>query len=440
LRWLQRSVALVLLLAVPCVPVAAAKKRKPRKMHYSAPRVSAKARAAANARVAKYLDAAHQHPIQRSGVLVPFFELLYRESLRQSQTVHILHFGDSHTAADSWTGRLRSNFQQQFGDGGAGFSFPGRPFKGYRRFDIQGGGASKDWEAEGLRTGAGDGLFGLGGISISTDVKDQSVFVEADCGYLEIYYLQQPGGGGIALYEDGRPAREFATEGELGPGFLAHETTPGLHRFEIRTLDHAPVRLFGWVTEKARGVTYESMGINGAEAALILRWNQAMLAAYIERRNPALIVLAYGTNEASDSQWTRESYREMFETLLDRLRRAAPVASILIVGPPDRLSRSKGRWTPLERLDMIVAVQKDVCRFSGCAFWDSRERMGGKGSMRDWVYAGLAQPDYVHFSGAGYQRLADALFRDIIQEFQVFLKYRNEPADQITHGQASQDP
>jgi lysophospholipase L1-like esterase len=434
---LGRFTALVLLALVPCLSMAAARQRRPQ---YSTPRVTAKQRAAAADRVAKALAATPENPIERSGVMVPFFELLYRETLGESQTLHILHFGDSHTAADSLTGRLRANLQQRFGDGGAGFSFPGRPFRGYRRFDVQGGGASQRWESEGLRTAAGDGLFGLGGISISTAFKDQLVFVEADCEYLEVFYLQQPGGGRIALYEDGQPAREFSTDGELAPGYLTHQTAAGLHRFEIRTLDHAPVRLYGWVTEKAHGVTYEAMGINGAEAALILRWNEAMLASYIGRRNPALIVLAYGTNEAGDRQWTLASYREMFETILDRLRRAAPVASILVLGPPDRLTRVKGRWVPLENLDMIVAAQREASRRHGCAFWDTRARMGGKGSMRDWVYAELGQPDYVHFTSAGYRRLADTLFQDIIQEFQVFLKYRTAPSEQDTHGETSQNP
>jgi hypothetical protein len=66
--------------------------------------------------------------------------------------------------------------------------------------------------------------------------------------------------------------------------------------------------------------------------------------------------------------------------------------------------------------------------------------MGGKGSMRDWFYAELGQPDFVHFTSAGYRRLADTLFQDIIQEFQLFLKFRTAPPEQDTHGETSQNP
>ena len=96
---------------------------------------------------------------------------------------------------------------------------------------------------------------------------------------------------------------------------------------------------FGWVTENPKGITYESMGINGAEAALIQRWDEAMHAAYLKRRDPALIVLAYGTNEAGDSKWTEAGYLETFSAILQRLRRAVPASSILVLGPPDRFVR-----------------------------------------------------------------------------------------------------
>ena len=38
--------------------------------------------------------------------------------------------------------------------------------------------------------------------------------------------------------------------------------------------------------------------------------DESMIADYLRRRNPALIVLAYGSNESNDPNWTEESYRE----------------------------------------------------------------------------------------------------------------------------------
>jgi len=414
------------------------KVRAPRVHHYAPPRVSVKVRTTSLQKVAFQLDERPDPAIDRPGALVPFFERLYRLSSGESPAVHILHFGDSHTASDDWTGVLRDLFQNRFGNGGAGFSFAGYPFKGYRRFDVHGG-ASKAWDPAGLRTGEGDGLFGLGGISIATDRAGQTIYLDADCASVELDYLQQPGGGRVALSDNGATVKESSTEGPFAPGFLEYAALPGHHRFEVRTVEAAPVRLFGWVTENPRGVTYESMGINGAEAALIQRWDEPMHAAYLKRRDPALIVLAYGTNEAGDSKWSEAGYLEAFSAILQRLRRAVPAASILVLGPPDRFVRVKGRWRPYDAVDRIVAAQQEACRQNRCAYWNTRARMGAQGSMVDWVMAGLAQGDYVHFTSAGYQRLAGVLFQDIMRQYESYLKVRPELASQATDEQTSQD-
>jgi len=71
----------------------------------------------------------------------------------------------------------------------------------------------------------------------------------------------------------------------------------------------------------------------------------------------------------------------------------------------------KGRWATMEKLDRIVAAQREAALANRCAFWDMQEKMGGKGAMREWVTAGLAQGDHVHFTTPGYRRLGYTLFR-----------------------------
>jgi hypothetical protein len=341
------------------------------------------------------------------------------------ESVHILHFGDSHTAADQWTSGLRDLFQQRFGNGGSGFSVAGHPFKGYRRVDARGG-ATMGWLSDGLRTASGDGYFGLGGISISSERRGESVFLDTDCDRIEIQYLQHPEGGRLVLYDREQLLQEFSTAGDLSPAFVNYETAAGPHRFILKTLDSQLVRLFGWVVDKPSGVTYEALGINGAEASVIMRWNAAMLATYVHRRNPGLIVLAYGTNEASDPNWMPETYQAMLSGLLQRLRQQAPAASILVIGPGDRWAHYRTGWRPVSGIDFVIDAQRAACGEDACAFWDLRKRIGGKGAMRDWVTAGLGQADRVHFTAAGYQRLASALYEDLMAQYELYKKARLE--------------
>jgi lysophospholipase L1-like esterase len=422
-------------------PSAAKKKTAARKKSKrpAAPPVSPAARNLAQRKVEEYLAGSAQKPFQQPGALVPFFEQLVRLGTAGNKTpVHIIQFGDSHTAADEWTGGLREQFRERFGDGGSGFSLAGHPFPGYRRFDARGGGTI-GWVSSGLRTGAGDGWFGLGGVSISTSRAGQSVFLQAECDRLEIQFFQQPGGGRLALYDGDERLDEIPTVGEPAPGFVRYQTQPGAHRFLLRTLDARPVRLFGWVADRAAGVTYEALGINGAEAPLLLKWDETMLAAYLQRRSPGMIVLSYGTNEASDPLWHRESYRAAFAKLVDRLRQDAPAATILVLGPGDRWARVRGRWQLVAGIDDIIAQQQGVCRELGCAYWDTRQRMGGVGTVRDWQLAGLAQGDRVHFTAAGYRRLSTVLFADLMLLFEAYKKARPETSDQTAHHRANQN-
>ncbi len=406
---------------VAATPSAAAHKKT------AAPGLSAAARAAALKRVNAALEDPPERVFEQAGALAPVFEQLLRMSANGNQPpLHVIQFGDSHTAADEMTGALRDEFQRRFGDGGSGFSLAGRPFPGYRRFDIRGGGSTL-WHAAGLHTGAGDGFFGLGGVSIEAMRAGQSVYAEGECDSLEVDYLVQPGGGSVEVFVDDERRGEFSTDGiEMAPGAVRYDLSPGLHTFKVVTLDSNPVRLFGWVADRNAGVTYEALGINGAEAGVILKWNEAMLATYLQRRNPGLIVLSYGTNEASDTSWTPEGYEEMFSSLLMRLRQAAPTASILALGPGDRWSRTRYGVKPVAGVDWVIAAQKRACLANRCAYWDTRARMGGKGAMRDWVYAGLGRYDYVHFTAPGYRRLADALFGDLMAQYEIYKKVRTE--------------
>lgn len=338
--------------------------------------------------------------------------------------LRILHYGDSHVAADELTGDLRERFQGKFGDGGSGYSLAGRPWNGYRRFDVRTG-STRGWHTDGLVGRQGDGLYGLGGVSMTTKAPHEAAYLLADCQDFELFYLQQPDGGALQIYDNGVPVERLSTAGELGAGYFHYDTLPGTHRFEVETLDHAPVRLFGWVAENATGITYETLGINGAQASIVLNWDPAILRSNVERRDPALIVLAYGTNEAGRKDWTLESYRAMYSQLIARFREAAPAATILVVGPPDRYVHTRKGWQPMDNIDMIVEAQRQAATAAGCPFWDMRAKMGGKGSMQEWLYAGMAQNDHVHFTGPGYRMLGDAIFRDVMSQYDVFLKARD---------------
>ncbi len=363
------------------------------------------------------------HGIEFPEALAPFFQALSSSQTGEGvPVVRIMQFGDSHTAADIFTAALRTQFQAQFGDGGAGFIVPGNPFAGYRIIGTHHS-MSAGWAVLGTHPRElGDAMVGMGGLSMETEGAGEWISLDASASTLTVQYLLQPDGGSIEIEDGDTLLQSIST---AAPNYAAGTYTTavpqGPHHFEVRTLERAPVRLLGLAVENSSGVTYEAMGINGVEAGLFLHWNEVIQTEEMAARQPSLIVLAYGTNEASDSNWTGPGYAAMFRSLIARCRRLAPAAAILVVGPPDRAVRvGRKAWREFDGVDRIIAAQRAVCSEMHCAFWDQRKKMGGFGAMRDWTAAGLAQADHTHLTSEGYHAMADALFADIVQQYKAF--------------------
>ncbi len=375
-----------------------------------------------------------------------------------SLPVRVLQFGDSHTAADMFTGEARRVFQGQFGNGSVGYTYAGHPFAGYR---ILGSSRSQSggWTTQGNHfTELGDAMTGLGGIAIKTFRAGEWVSEDAPCTSYEVQYLQQPGGGSLEVSDNGQVVGRIDTGTPAPDTATGISTTAGVgygagtwrydcpnaqgyaympHHFVLTTQTDAPVRLLGTVALQP-GATWEAMGINGAEAPLMLKWEQTLFTTYLGRTAASLVVLAYGTNEAA-AGWTYEGYSEVFARLIDRIHATLPNASVLVLGPGDRSTASSsgyGRrrrtfYAPYSGTERIVEAQRDVCRTHGCAFWDWQQRMGGFGIMQRWVLAGWAQPDHTHLTGEGYRTLADALLADLLAGYDAYRTAHGLPSQPL---------
>jgi lysophospholipase L1-like esterase len=367
------------------------------------------------ARQAKKTLSEFSTKIENPGALRNFLAALSASrSGRRLEPVRIMHFGDSHVAADILTREIRERFQREFGDGGPGFIVPRNPMA-VRRTGVYSG-ASEGWVIEGIGGRyVADNIYGPAGISLSTQRSGERAWLEADCNHFEVYLVRQPGGGRVDVGINGssvidEPVNLAASHSSIE--FLSFDTPDdGPHRLEVQSLNAGRVRLLGIVAEHiSPGVSYDVFGINGARASRILNWNQPALAEAIDGRKPDLLILAYGTNELTDADWTPSDYQNEVGEILRRLRKAAPGASFLVFAPPDRSDLRLN-----SRLPQLIKAERRAAIENGAAFWSAYEAMGGAGSMNNWVRQGLAQPDRVHLTTAGYTRLADKFFADVMK-------------------------
>lgn len=341
---------------------------------------------------------------------------------RRSEHVRIMWLGDSHAQADFWPDAIRRGLQNRFGNGGLGFLHVG--MDGYRhagiRFDIKGKWRMRPKMPSTTKPWAG-GALGLGGILHAGFAGNRVVTMELTDDRLAGKKLKLD-----LCYRHGLDADRFELEiGDQPPevfergagvqGRLEHiersVTAPAA--IKLRVKDGRP-DFCGLVIETdaadGAGVVLDTLGINGARYATALAWDEVSWAREVKRRPPELFIFEYGGNEAGDGIIKPEKYRAEAIELMARAKRIVPEASCLVIGPSDRVDAE-------QRIPPVVAVLESAAAEAGCAFWNTYQIMGGKGSLRLWRDTDRAADDGVHLKPKGYAEVGALLLADMMKEF-----------------------
>ncbi|MGE0788546.1 MAG: GDSL-type esterase/lipase family protein [Sandaracinaceae bacterium] len=340
------------------------------------------------------------------------------EAALSARRARVWVYGASHTAPDAFTGQLRARLQRRFGDGGPGWVLPAPPFAFYDHARVRIAGDGWSGRAVRFRERARDD-YGPAGIAIETRelaharVDARSAADRFD--RVRLHYLRQPNGGELTL-RVGSEERRVTTEGARGPGVV--ELTLSRPAETLTLVARGRVRVFGVQLERGtHGVVLDAFGVPGARFVDQEPWTEnGALRAELEARPPDLIAFAYGTNESAQARVPIATYRTQVRRGLARWRRLAPNAECLLIGPGEWPLERGGVWVPRPRTAQIIDVQRGEASRAGCAFFDTYAMMGGEGSMRRWVADGLAALDHVHFTGPGYARMGDALYRALVPD------------------------
>ncbi len=386
------------------------------------------------------------------GTLDRFFEVLAAAERGEPQGRALaVFFGDSHTAGDSMTSRLRSTWQRKFGDAGRGLVAAGKPnARHYYQRDVRYG-TSGVWRASvGGKVGDAE-PFGVAGIRIYGHRKGAQLWVET-CGecaagtsvaQFEILYQAAPERGLLRYRVDDGAWQELSTmTAAIEPPHPARVVIPvpdGPHKLTLEHGGGGQVDLYGVVMERGKpGVIVESLGVVGRRLGSLRSWDWAIIGEQLATRDPRLVVLQYGTNEADDPDVDLAAIARYYDDTILRIRAAAPTASIVILGPPDMAVREGGkscdRWKPKKPEDLpplecewrtppvlkeLIAVQHAAAARNKVAFFDTLSAMGGPDRMHGWATTEprAAFRDHVHFTDIGYQHWADSLSSAILDEY-----------------------
>jgi lysophospholipase L1-like esterase len=349
----------------------------------------------------------------------------------------VLQLGDSHTAADFFSGRVRERLQQVFGAGGMDYIVPGRPHPGVRSalFDSD---ASDGWTYEALQKSEDSRRFYLTGFNAVARHAGASLNLKArgDLAYdrVQVAFLKQPGGGKAEVLVDGAPGGEIDLDGAADQRAMLDVDADdhgahGFHDISVRAMSDAPVTVTGVeVNRLGDGISYVSLGFPGATVQLLQKLKAENLADDLKRIDPDVIVLAFGTNEGFNDNLDVAAYTSQYEQIVRELKALRPQARIVIIGPPDGARANGGchagaqgcpapvsadaggcRLPTPPKLALVREAQRKLAMKVEADFWDWSSAMPSPCGAQVWAAATppLMAHDYVHMTLEGYKQSAD---------------------------------
>jgi hypothetical protein len=241
-----------------------------------------------------------------------------------------------------------------------------------------------------------------------------------------VLYLQQPNGGQLQLNLDSAPFATVETTAEKkGTGFFDVTTSDGPHLLEVVTKG-GMTRTFGVILERdTAGVVLDAIGIQGARIRFLDKQDDAHWAEQLKLRDSNLLVYEFGANESGDGYaYSMPDYHETMKAVLLQGKRALPNAGCLVLAAMDRARKENDVLVSLPIMPHIVREQEATAKELGCAFFNTYQAMGGKGSMAKWFRRGLGQGDFTHPTGYGAQVLGNWIYRALMADFEAWQKRR----------------
>ncbi len=361
----------------------------------------------------------------------------------EPKSIRVLHYGDSQIEGDRISDYLRNKLQMQFGGGGPGLinfvpiapsvvnriSTSGGTWDRYGVFsfkdkrvphnnfgvmaqicryanynsNIDSTSTNKEATAKVITTKNSGAtatsynkvklFYGGAKSKVLCEFYDAAIFKESDS-------LQKGGNFNIKEYPVTSLNHEFKFSGKDSPDFYAVSLEGG------------------------KGVMVDNMGLRGSSGTFFNQINYGQLKQFYDYLNVKLIILQFGGNTLPylKDKKQAEQFAGFLKSQIYTLKKIAPQASILLIGPADMSVKEGTEYVTHPLLEDLRDAIKQAAFDTDCAFFDMYDCMGGKNSMVAWVDRGIAAKDYIHFSPAGARKIATLLYSSLINDYNTYVR------------------
>ncbi len=346
----------------------------------------------------------------------------------KSRKVRIGYFGDSFIEGDLITQDLRKQLQDTLGGDGVGFVPIRSITEGFRQTIIQH--SSGDWEEVSFKSDnhASAQLF-LSGHKFFPGNNSSVSFRASNQPHLDHFVHAQ------VLY--GKASNGNNTTGSISINSQSYT----LHANDVFNVDEinlgncqavnmsaspSGIPIYGLSFETPAGIMVDNFSFRGISGVELDNFSEDYLRAMQAKRPYDLLVFQYGPNllfkgELVEFKW----YQKKMLPILQKLKKAFPQTSILLVSTADKGYKYAGAWRTQKGVEPLVDVQYDMANNAGLDFFNLYNAMGGENSMVKWATESptLANKDYTHVNFRGAKKIADIIYNAIMKEFDDYQKH-----------------
>ena len=360
----------------------------------------------------------------------------------EGKTYRIMHYGDSQIEMDRITSELRQNLQEFFGGSGPNMIPAIQPVatisvsqhaSNLHRYMVYGDAARAPHNRYGVMMQFGQ-VVGNGSITFIQSSHSQALEKVKEISTVSVLLGKNNKSFTAKLRCDNTAYETKVLPASDSVSLITWILPQNVKRGTINFVGNAEI--YAVLLDGDAGVAVDNVALRGCSGNIFTRVNEANMRQSFDLLNTRLIIMQFGGNRMPDISGSLKNispYIAELEKQIQYMKRVAPKATLLFIGPADmgkRYNGKMGTWKNLPELNdslRFMALRNDV------AYWDMFHVMGGEGSMAQWVkhsppYAG---PDYVHFTFKGAQEIGTNLAKSFTTYYDFYKLRQHVPSDKV---------
>ena len=367
----------------------------------------------------------------------------FEQAQNTGHTYRIMHYGDSQIEMDRISSVLRQKLQELFGGSGPNMipaiqAVPtisvSQRSNGLRRFTLYGDSTTRR---------AGHNRYGVmsqfsqvtgeGSISFTQTSHSQAFENAKDISTVSVLLGHNNEGFTASLRCDTLSVEPKVLAASDDVSLITWTLPVSVKRGTINFRGNAEI--YAVLLDGDPGVAIDNVALRGCSGTIFTRINEQTMHQSFDLLDTKLIILQFGGNRMPGIAGSKNiaSYMSELERQIDYMKRVAPEATLLFIGPADMGRSYNGKMGTWHGLPELNDSLRAMTLRNHVAYWDMFNVMGGEGSMAQWVKhrPPLAGPDYIHFTFIGAQAIGSDLAKSFTTYYDFYKLRQHVPSQEV---------